>query len=206
MCACCNAGVDVTCELVGGDLRAALLPHLARGGRLLQIGYISEYPHTKNTPLDRASAEKGPAAAGEPCGSGFAGGSKGSLGSSDKDAGGAVAASAAAAAGGSTVGTSSCAASPEELFWRGGEVDSDGRRIIGSIWPKDLLAIRRCRKRVFDLYAAGKLDVCIDHSRAFRGIESIMDAVEHMLQGRHVGKVVVQIDGNWQSVIPLDGP
>eukprot|EP00879_Flechtneria_rotunda_P009564 GHRR01010010.1.p1 GENE.GHRR01010010.1~~GHRR01010010.1.p1 ORF type:complete len:380 (+),score=128.42 GHRR01010010.1:157-1296(+) len=38
-------GVNVVYEGVGGTLRAAILPHLAAGGRLLQVGYISEYPH-----------------------------------------------------------------------------------------------------------------------------------------------------------------
>lgn len=35
------AGVDVVYEGVGGALRAAIVPHLAAGGRLLQVGYIS---------------------------------------------------------------------------------------------------------------------------------------------------------------------
>lgn len=33
-------------EGVGGAVRAAIMPHLAPGARLLQVGYISEYPHT----------------------------------------------------------------------------------------------------------------------------------------------------------------
>jgi NADPH-dependent curcumin reductase CurA len=33
----CPRGVDVMYEGVGGGLRAALLPHLAPGGRLLQV-------------------------------------------------------------------------------------------------------------------------------------------------------------------------
>ncbi|KAF8062034.1 Zadh2 [Scenedesmus sp. PABB004] len=40
------AGVDVVYEGVGGALRAAIMPALAPGARVLQVGYISEYPHT----------------------------------------------------------------------------------------------------------------------------------------------------------------
>ena len=39
-------GIDVAYEGVGGPLRSAVLDNLAPGGRLLAVGYISEYPHT----------------------------------------------------------------------------------------------------------------------------------------------------------------
>jgi hypothetical protein len=34
-------GLDIVYEGVGGSVRAAIMPHLAPGGRLLQVGYIS---------------------------------------------------------------------------------------------------------------------------------------------------------------------
>jgi hypothetical protein len=34
-------GVDIVYEGVGGAVRAAIMPHLAPGARLLQVGYIS---------------------------------------------------------------------------------------------------------------------------------------------------------------------
>jgi hypothetical protein len=34
-------GIDIVYEGVGGAVRAAIMPHLAPGGRLLQVGYIS---------------------------------------------------------------------------------------------------------------------------------------------------------------------
>lgn len=39
-------GLDIVYEGVGGSVRAAIMPHLAPGGRLLQVGYISG-AHTK---------------------------------------------------------------------------------------------------------------------------------------------------------------
>ncbi len=43
------------------------------------------------------------------------------------------------------------------------------------------------------MYAEGRLQAWIDTSRTFKGVESIPEAIDHMLQGGHVGKVVVQI-------------
>ena len=37
--------IDVAYEGVGGPLRDAVVDNLAPGGRLLAVGYISEYPH-----------------------------------------------------------------------------------------------------------------------------------------------------------------
>ena len=43
-------GIDVVYEGVGGRLQQLLLQHLAPAGRLLQVGYISEYPHAQGYP------------------------------------------------------------------------------------------------------------------------------------------------------------
>jgi NADPH-dependent curcumin reductase CurA len=48
-----------------------------------------------------------------------------------------------------------------------------------------------CR-RVLDLYYAGKLRVLVD-STPFHGVEAVPAAVEHLLSGRNLGKVVVRI-------------
>lgn len=58
---------------------------------------------------------------------------------------------------------------------------------------QDLKLLPACRKRTFDLYKTGDLKVWIDRSKEFKGIESIPDAIEHMLQGGHIGKVVVDM-------------
>ena len=38
-------GIDVAYEGVGGPLRDAVLDNLSKHGRMLAVGYISEYPH-----------------------------------------------------------------------------------------------------------------------------------------------------------------
>jgi NADPH-dependent curcumin reductase CurA len=53
--------------------------------------------------------------------------------------------------------------------------------------------IRQCRQRVFDLHAAGQLAAWVDVSHGYRGVGQIPDAVEYMLKGGHVGKVVIPI-------------
>jgi NADPH:quinone reductase-like Zn-dependent oxidoreductase len=40
-------GIDVAYEGVGGTLRDAVLDNLSDHGRLLVVGYISEYPHAR---------------------------------------------------------------------------------------------------------------------------------------------------------------
>lgn len=39
--------IDVAYEGVGGKLRDAVLANLSPNGRVLAVGYISEYPHTR---------------------------------------------------------------------------------------------------------------------------------------------------------------
>lgn len=80
-----------------------------------------------------------------------------------------------------------------DIFWGGKNILlPGGRRIIGKIWPDDPLSIARARKRIFKLHKDGLIKALIDSS-AFRGIASIPEAVEHMLNGQHIGKVVVEL-------------
>lgn len=58
---------------------------------------------------------------------------------------------------------------------------------------QDPRAIRRCKRRVFDLHAEGRLTAWTDLSHGFRGVGQVADAVDYMLQGGHVGKVVIPI-------------
>ena len=48
------------------------------------------------------------------------------------------------------------------------------------------------RSRLFALYREGRLKVCLDEGR-FSGLEGIYDAVEHLLSGASMGKVVAEI-------------
>lgn len=40
--------IDVAYEGVGGPLRDAVLANLSPAGKVLAVGYISEYPHTRS--------------------------------------------------------------------------------------------------------------------------------------------------------------
>lgn len=44
--AACPEGLDWVVDGVGGALQDTLIQHMRPGATLLQIGYISEYPHT----------------------------------------------------------------------------------------------------------------------------------------------------------------
>jgi NADPH-dependent curcumin reductase CurA len=50
------------------------------------------------------------------------------------------------------------------------------------------------RARLFALHEQGKLRVCLDERR-FAGLEGIYDAIEHLLSGASMGKVVAEIAG-----------
>lgn len=52
-------GIDVAYEGVGGPLRDAVLDNLAQNGRLLVVGYISEYPHVKPDDNDNEQGSRG---------------------------------------------------------------------------------------------------------------------------------------------------
>lgn len=52
--------------------------------------------------------------------------------------------------------------------------------------------IAEAKKWIFEQYYAGKLSAWID-PKPFRGLESVVNATEHMLSGKSVGKVVVDL-------------
>jgi len=83
-----------------------------------------------------------------------------------------------------------------DVFRSGNTVDLDGgRKIIGNVWG-DLFAsgeMSLYRDRVFELHAEGKLRVLLDPGHEFVGVDSVCDAVDHMLNRGSVGKVCVTI-------------
>jgi NADPH:quinone reductase-like Zn-dependent oxidoreductase len=160
--------VDVAYEGVGGALRAAALAALAPGGRMLAVGYISEYPHVGSYPeLEEPGAVSGAAER--------APGSSGTTSS----AGGERAARLPPAA---------------ELFWGGRRVDLPGGRVVhGQVWPAERAATLRAKAALFAAAAAGELAPWVDGGRAFRGLAAVPDAVDYMLGGAAVGKVVVAL-------------
>lgn len=152
-------GVDVAYEGVGGAMQRAALESLADGGRLLVVGYISEYPH--------AAAAAAPEAGEENTGN-VAGG------------------------GGGSGGGSAALPPSAELFWGGRTVDAGrGRTVFGNVWPADRADTLAAKARVFRLHAEGALQAWVDDGAAFAGVAAVPDAVDYMLRGRAVGKVVV---------------
>lgn len=134
-------GVDVAFEGVGGKMLQTVLEHLKDDGRLLQVGYISEYPHNPDRDMETASNEL----------------------------------------------------EASSLFWKSETITRGKQTIYGNAWPKDFGAVAGCKQRVLDLHASGELKALVDDKRTFEGLESVSDAIEYMLSGQAVGKVVVKI-------------
>jgi len=134
-------GVDVAFEGVGGKMLQTVLEHLKDDGRLLQVGYISEYPHNPAREQETASNEL----------------------------------------------------EASSLFWKSETITRGKQTIYGNAWPKDFAAVAGCKQRVLDLHASGELVALVDGKRSFDGLESVADAIEYMLSGEAVGKVVVRI-------------
>jgi NADPH:quinone reductase-like Zn-dependent oxidoreductase len=59
--------------------------------------------------------------------------------------------------------------------------------------PQDPKVIRRCKRRVFELFDSGQLQAWVDVGHGFRGVDQIADCVDYMLTGGHVGKVVIPL-------------
>jgi len=133
-------GLDAVLEGVGGSMLKVALECLAPEGKLLQIGYISEYPHSDDDNTENANADLNVA----------------------------------------------------DLFWKRQTITRGKQTIIGNAWPKDMSALAGCEKRILDLYAEGKLQSIVDESK-FVGLESVNDAINHMLSGKTYGKVVAKI-------------
>jgi len=58
---------------------------------------------------------------------------------------------------------------------------------------QDINAIRSSRQKVFQLYEEGKLQAWVDVSHGYTGVEQIPQAIDYMLQGGHIGKVVIPL-------------
>lgn len=63
---------------------------------------------------------------------------------------------------------------------------------VAPVVQADRKDIPRYRQELFDLHAQGKLQAWVDE-KEFAGVESVVDAIEYMLTGQAVGKVVVRM-------------
>jgi NADPH:quinone reductase-like Zn-dependent oxidoreductase len=138
-------GVDLVVEHVGGAMFKTALEHLKPGGRLILVGYISEYPHNGG-----------------------------------EDASG---------------HSSSHAYDLADIFWKQKLVDvpcagGETKQICGKLYPS-MESAAEARVQVQEMLEDGKIAAVVD-GRDFSGVDSVVDAVEYMLSGAALGKVVVR--------------
>ncbi|GAB4813339.1 hypothetical protein N2152v2_000385 [Parachlorella kessleri] len=199
-------GVNVIYEGVGGPLQRTAYASLAPAGRMLQVGYISEYPHALGATSSsgsrrRAGAQDSTVQRDSNAGVDGSGDQRQAHQYQEPSQGAETLPppeTAALDAPGPTLARG--ASTPDELppnaelFWKGLVVEGQsGRTVFGQVWPKDRADTLRCKALVFDLHAAGQLQAWVDRTAGFEGVESIPDAVEYMLSGCCVGKVVVRL-------------
>lgn len=72
-----------------------------------------------------------------------------------------------------------------KLYYKGASVRGFMNGRLTDLWPA-------ARERLFSLYAAGKIAVTFDDT-PFTGLAQVPDAVEHLLSGRSMGKVSVDL-------------
>nr|WP_087573417.1 MULTISPECIES: zinc-binding dehydrogenase [unclassified Sphingomonas]AJW29460.1 Putative NADP-dependent oxidoreductase [Sphingomonas sp. JE1] len=72
-----------------------------------------------------------------------------------------------------------------KLYYKGASVRGFMNGLLTDYWPQ-------AREKVFGLYSAGKLKVTFD-AQPFRGVDGVFDAVERLLSGRSMGKVIVDL-------------
>ncbi len=73
-----------------------------------------------------------------------------------------------------------------KLYYKGASIRGFMNGRMTERWPAT-------RETLFDLYRTKRLTVTFD-DQVFSGLESVYDAVEHLLSGRSMGKVIVNLD------------
>jgi NADPH-dependent curcumin reductase CurA len=71
------------------------------------------------------------------------------------------------------------------LYYKGASVRGFMNGLLTELWPA-------ARARIFGLHESGRLAISFDASR-FQGLEGVYDAVERLLSGQSMGKVIVEI-------------
>ena len=84
--------------------------------------------------------------------------------------------------------------SEEEAFWGRKTTHLNGppRTIFGNVWPSDREKLLHAKQLLFQRLEQGTIRAVVD-DRDFHGLESTADAVDYMLTGQAVGKVVVRL-------------
>ena len=181
-------GIDVCYEGVGGKVRNAVLRNLNAGARVLCVGYMGSYPHTEN--YKKGEKEEGGA------GGGAAAGTTETV-------------LVSAPFGAEPKGEAPLPLEPD-LFWNRRIVSTlpGHRTIFGDVWSGaagDPRVLARLRRDLFAAALGGDLVPWIDSeggegegevgegSPIFSGLEAAADAVERLLSGESMGKVVLRV-------------
>ena len=72
-----------------------------------------------------------------------------------------------------------------QLYYKGASIRGFMNGLLTPRWPA-------ARAALFDLYRSGQLKVTFDET-AFNGLSEVYDAVEHLLSGASMGKVIVNL-------------
>ncbi len=78
-----------------------------------------------------------------------------------------------------------------KLYYKGASIRGFMNGLLTERWAD-------ARQTLFDLYRAGRLTVTFDE-QAFEGLPHVYDAVEHLLSGRSMGKVIVNLAAGAQT-------
>lgn len=86
----------------------------------------------------------------------------------------------------------------DEVFRPGKTIElpsGEGRVLIGNVWGDAFSSgvLPEMREQLYSDHASGAITALVDTTRTFSGVGAAVDAVEHMLSGRSVGKVVLRI-------------
>ncbi|MEJ6009810.1 zinc-binding dehydrogenase [Novosphingobium aquae] len=71
------------------------------------------------------------------------------------------------------------------IYYKSASVRGFMNGLLTTHWPE-------ARARLFDMFRQGQIKVCLDAGQ-FDGLEGIHDAVEHLLSGKSMGKVLARI-------------
>ena len=66
-----------------------------------------------------------------------------------------------------------------------------------SVWympMQDRDRLQSAKHQLFERFYNGKIQALVDYGREFTGVASVCDAVDYMLSGQAVGKVVVKLN------------
>jgi NADPH-dependent curcumin reductase CurA len=77
-----------------------------------------------------------------------------------------------------------------KLYYKGASIRGFMNGLLTERWPA-------ARTHLFDLYRSGRLRVTFD-DQAFLGLPQVYDAVEHLLSGQSMGKVIVNLAPNYE--------